>query len=67
MLLTNWWRTRRARKALEQAEQAERDRAAIRERIAHRREKHEAFRPLYGELRRATNAALRAGVEAGRV
>lgn len=53
------------RKAKRIAEREERRRAAIMRQIAYRREKRREFMPLYGDLRRATHAALAAEIKAG--
>jgi len=47
------------------AEREERRRVVIMRQIAYRREKRREFRPLYGDLRRATHAALAAEIKAG--
>lgn len=53
------------RRALRALQDAERKRQAIIRQIDYRRGKHMAFRPLFGDLRRATEDSLRANL-AGR-
>ena len=58
----NWLSRRRAKQALLRAE---RKRAAVTAAIEARRVGHREFRPLFGVLRDATNASLRASVDGG--
>ena len=58
--LTAWKVWRRKRRALREAAEYERKRAAIRAQIAQRKNKHQAWKPKLGELQQATTAALNA-------
>lgn len=51
-----------ARRRARIAAREEHRRAVIIQQIADRRKAHREFKPLYGELRRATNAALAAEI-----
>lgn len=59
-LLTAWKVWRRKRRAIREAAECERRRAAIRAQIARRREARQAWKPKLGELQQATTAALNA-------